>query len=306
LTTVGPGFDDEIKVIQGELQKALTETDSTKVFARYESARRKVDDVTERSKKKSAKAKLKTDIFFEKNQSGELATPADLARDPRYIYEVASAHGISEREARELLMAVMDELVNETDALIPTGFVKPQGDRNTINSLAPEQSRPKLTLEEAQAVFAYSRSDYKLINQPLWSNTDPPPPHDETHKLIQDAFAKTKPFDVPLKVTRGVKFTPGPDTDEFLKPFKDAAGTDTLVPLTGYISTGSAGTPEHFDGNIEFVIVTKQALDLTPYSQFPEEKELLLNHNTPVKVHSCTQSGGKWTVTVEQILPVVS
>jgi hypothetical protein len=32
----------------------------------------------------------------------------------------------------------------------------------------------------------------------------------------------------------------------------------------------------------------------------------LLNHNTPVKVHSCTKSGGKWIVTVEQILPIVS
>jgi ADP-ribosyltransferase exoenzyme len=305
LTNIGPGLDDEIKVIQGELEKALKETDATKVLSLYESAQREYDDVVNRSNE-TAKTKLKTDIFLEKNEWDKLATPADLVRDARCIDKVATAHGISQQEAKKLLMAVLDELVDETEALIPTGFVKPLGKHNTINSLAPEQSRPKLTLEEAQAVFGYSRSDYKQINQPLWSNTVPPPPHDKTHKLMQDAFAKTKPFDDPLKVTRGVKFTPGPDTDEFLKPFRDAAGTDALVPLTGYISTGTAGTPQDFDGNIEFVILAKQALDLTPYSQFPEEKELLLNHNTPVKVHSCTQSGGKWTVTVEQILPVVS
>jgi ADP-ribosyltransferase exoenzyme len=316
LTTVGAAFVGAIKAIQSKMQQALLETDATKVLAQFEQAKRQYLDTINKAqksgppkldgKKAQVKTKLKKDVFFEKDSLGKATTPAKLLSDPTYIAKVATTHGISETEAREVLNALLDELLNETHALIPTGFVKPHGNDNTINPLVPEQSRPKLTLEEATAVYSYSTNDYQQINPPLWSNKIPPPPHDKTHKFMQDAFAKTKPFDVPLTVTRGMKFNPGPATDNFLKPFKDAAGTDTLIPLTGYISTGTTGTPSDFDGNIEFVILAKQALDLQPYSQFPKEKELLLNHNTPVKVHSCTLTGNKWTVTVEQILPLVT
>src|SRR5262249_31160208 len=120
---------------------------------------------------------------------------------------------------------------------------------------------------------------------------------------LQKAFAKTKPFPEPgVKVKRGIKFNPGKETDDFMQKFVEGAKTGALVTLTGFVSSGSAGVPDDFDGNIELKIIARQGLDLQPYSHCPHEKELLLNHGTLVKVQKCVQKGDKWVVTVEQII----
>ena len=80
------------------------------------------------------------------------------------------------------------------------------------------------------------------------------------------------------------------------------------MPLLGYISTGTAGTPPNFVGNIEFTIIARLGLDMTPYTgagmAMSKEKELCLNHGTLVKVHRVKPlKGGRWQVQVEQVLP---
>jgi hypothetical protein len=316
LQTIQPPFDNEIKNLRTDMQQTLLKTNSGEVLTDFNKAKTIYLDILSRvdklkppllaGKKLAVKITLKKEIFLTKKANGKNTTPFKLANDPTFISQMAVKHGLSETDVKQVLKALMDELLSETRELLPPGFVRPHGDKNTVNPLVPPQSRPKLTLEEAQAVNTYSTNAYQQINPPLWGNKVPTPPHDKTHKSLQDAFAKCKPFDTPVPVTRGMSFPPGSVTDNYLKPFKDAAGTDTLVPLTGYISTGTAGTPPDFKGNIEFVILAKQALDLQPFSAFPKEKELLLNHNTPVKVHSCKLTGSKWVVTVEQILPITN
>lgn len=311
-----PPFDKAVLVIEGNMKQTLLKLDPVEILSDFEKGKKQYLEMLHRAahtppppltgKKLATKNQLKKDIFLAKSKKGKNTTPFKLASDQTYINELAMIHGLSVTEVKEVLKTLMKELDVETRELLPPGFNRPHGEKNTINPLVPEQSRPKLTLDEAQAVLTYSSNDYQDINPPLWGGKVPNPPHDKTHKFMQDAFAKCKPFDTPVTVTRGLSFDPGPPTDNFLKKFKDAAGTDTLVPLTGYISTGTAGTPPTFKGNIEFVILAKQALDLQPYSFYPKEKELLINHNTPVKVHSCKQTGNKWVVTVEQILPITN
>jgi len=307
LTTMGKEFVAELTAIQANLKKTQAKTDPAKVMADFEIAKQQYLDALNRSKKakkSTAKTEVKQGIILEKSAYAQKLTPSDLVKEPRYVAKVANDYGISDEEAQEVLDGIMDELLEETRAILPDGFKTPKGKRNTINPVLAEVTRPKLTLDEANALNAYTGEHFLSINPPLWKGNIPSPPYDKTHQVMQEAFAKAKPFEVPLKVTRGLNFDAGAATDDFLKPFLDAAGQDTLVPLNGYISTGTSGTPGGFKGNIELVIVAKQGLDLLPYSDSPYEKELLLNHNTPVKVYSCKQSGGKWTVILEQILPV--
>src|SRR5262249_38681416 len=152
-------------------------------------------------------------------------------------------------KARELLESVHQEQRNKTAAMNAVGI---------INPLLPEESRPALSLEERMAMANYAGGRYKKINPPLWNDGIPDPPHDEMHRLIQEAFKKTKPFPRPVRVARGLKFKDPAKLDAYLKPFQDAAGTDNLIPLKGYISTGTVGTPAEFVGNVEFNIIAKQ------------------------------------------------
>jgi hypothetical protein len=55
-----------------------------------------------------------------------------------------------------------------------------------------------------------------------------------------------------------------------------------------------------------FTIIAKQGLDVSPYTKVQKEKEFLLNHNTPVKVHKVAETANGWEITVEQILEVAN
>jgi hypothetical protein len=254
------------------------------------------------------KAALTPEAFKFYDWEGKPVTLYDALKIPDiYLVELAEATGEDPDKVEALLNEALAELVTQTEALIPKNFKRPYGDSNTINVLLPGESRPNLTLEEAKAVHFYTTEDgFKAMNPLLWKNQPlPPGPLADAHQALQDAFAKAQPFKE-RKVNRGMNFKDPVELASYLKPFQDAVNTDTLVPLTGYISTGSAGTPPDFNGNIEFVILAKKGLDVLPYSEYPAEKELLLDHNTLVKAHSCTDNGGKWTVVVEQMLQLVN
>lgn len=164
-----------------------------------------------------------------------------------------------------------------------------------------------LSPDERNAANDYVGGHYKLLNEGLRNNETLSPKMAELHKNMQEAFKKSKPLPNPIRVNRGMKFKELADLNAYLQPFKNAAGTDTLVPLVGYISTGTVGTPGRFQGQIEFTIIARQGLDMTLYTSksdaMAEEKELLLNHGTLVKVHRVkAMKAGSWHVYAEQIL----
>lgn len=213
---------------------------------------------------------------------------------------------VQERISKELGLPpenILDMLKAAVKSMVGEGENPAAGKLVDINPLIPPQTRPSLTKAEAAAVTDYAAQFSLEINQPLWTDGVPPPPHDESHRQLQAAFKKTKPFPNPIVVNRGLTFKDPAELKKFMAPLIANAGNGKPVALKGYISTGTLGVPRGFVGNVEFRIIAKQGLDVTPYVCSDGERELLLNHNEQYIVHKCSQKGTTWLVTVEQIIP---
>jgi hypothetical protein len=228
-----------------------------------------------------------------------------------------------------LCRAALVELQAEAKALRPNGFqlivprelgpIDPH-ELCTANPLLPAQARPRLTLAEAIAAQTYTLAKvpdpkrpglytddpppYKVMNNALRGKPPAPipPPHDQTFQLLQQVIARTKPFPGPVPGVRGLQFDDPEALAGFVEQFQKNLGTNELIPLKGFISTGTTGIEKNFEGNVEFHIVVKQGLDMLPYSQTPQEREILLNHDTLVKTLSVVERGGVWEIKVEQVL----
>jgi hypothetical protein len=72
--------------------------------------------------------------------------------------------------------------------------------------------------------------------------------------------------------------------------------------LKGYVSTSVTKKPV-FGGNFEFHIEACHGLDLFPVSLFPEERELLLNHNCHYYFNRLRKVGTKYIVECTQLPP---
>src|SRR5262249_41282654 len=212
-------------------------------------------------------------------------------------------------ELIDLITSARKELRKQAKNLYPQGFVipagKPMRKQNTANPLLPDESRPQLTLEEANAVNTYTSNAYKFINAKLRNGQTPDPPHDDTVDYLQGAFAKAQPFPAPMKMKRGMDIPKGPALDSYLQTYRTAQSTGAHVAIKGFSSSGSAGIPTTFQGNIRITIFAKKGLDVQPYTEYPREKELLLDHNTEFRVIKCAPSkknADVWSLILEQII----
>jgi len=229
--------------------------------------------------------------------------PSETMADPHFVSTLATALGLEPTEISDVLKKIKDELKDETRKLVPDGFTPT--DNNVVNPLLSDGARPKLTLEQANYLNTYTGSSYESINSPLHEGKLPVSPYLELYQEIQAAFKNTKEFP-PVTVERGIDFKDSTKLKHFVQQFIDSEGKPTkeLVPLKGFISTGTAGAPGDFKkGNISLKIIAKKGLDMGPYTKTPEEKELLLNHNTNFKVHGCEETGDKWFLVLEQMIP---
>ena len=170
------------------------------------------------------------------------------------------------------------------------------------NPLIPKETRPKLTADEAMAICDYSGDLYPDINNPLRDGKPLSAKAQVAYDEMQKAFDKAKPFPEPIKVQRGMDFKDPAKLKAFITKCTAVVGTQNVMRLEGFTSTGTAGIPPAFEGNVVITFIAKKGLDLLPYSQSQHEKELLLNHNTPVLVHRCVQKGKTWEITMEQVL----
>ncbi len=126
----------------------------------------------------------------------------------------------------------------------------------------------------------------------------------EVFKEVESAINKTKKFDKPMKITRGLWFS----KTFTVAVWYDAWHKKKLVPQNGFNSCATTGTPEDFAGTGELIMAVKQGLDLTPYSKTPSECELLLQHGTLLLVRRIDppqpseNPNTKYKIYVEQIL----
>ncbi|MGC3967908.1 MAG: ADP-ribosyltransferase [Pirellulales bacterium] len=222
--------------------------------------------------------------------------------------EVAPKLNLPKDVVHDVLATKVKELKDEAAALRPQGF-KPdkskwRPEHAMINPLLPQESRPRFDLDEAVALNIYSDANYKAINTFIRDGKPPlVPPNDKAYADLKRAFAKAKPFAEPVEVGRGMNF----DTEAGLKAFLDkcyrSMATGEVFSLLNFVSTGSAGIPKAFDGNVLMTIIARHGIDLQPYTKTPKERELLLNENTMIYVHEVVKKGAVFHVRAEQVLP---
>jgi hypothetical protein len=159
---------------------------------------------------------------------------------------------------------------------------------------------PDLSFGEKIALQAYSNEAFTVLNGALRTSDTVPPAYAKLHDRIQSAFRKARPFRTPVVVVRGVEIK-GQPLEDLLAALARARHGETFA-LKGYIST-SVGKQLLFPGNVEFHIQAVHGLDLVPVSLFPEERELLLNHNSRFRLTRHRKDGDKHIIECAQVPP---
>lgn len=166
----------------------------------------------------------------------------------------------------------------EPAVIYPEGYRPPEGHANQPSPFVPNESRPDLSFEEAEALTHYTKGGDEALNWYLQGRSSGRFQFsEELHKRLQGAFAKAKEFKEPVTVYRGISMQ-GSAKEELLNRLRQAHGGGIPLQMAGYQST-STERSSAFDGNFTFAINAFRGLDAQPYSHFSEEQEFLLNHD---------------------------
>lgn len=199
--------------------------------------------------------------------------------------------------------ALQNLKTQQANKLLPPQFAK-GGAKNQPNHAVPVEARPKLTTAEQVAVQSYTGSMYRPLNTQLRKTGEPPPEFIEKFDALQSAFAKAKKLDPPVNVVRGMTLTPK-EKAAFMGPVESALASGNPVELHGFVSTSVTDKPiSLFKGNVSLAIEATHGLDALPYTHYPHEKELILNHLSRFKVNAVHKDpNGNVTVRLTQIHP---
>lgn len=199
----------------------------------------------------------------------------------------------------------------------PPGFKRPTDARNVPNPFAPNATRPRLTPDQAAAFRAYTDiSIYSPLNEALREGREPPKrvlwravgktDPAAAHEELRAAFAAAPVAARPFRLSRGI--TVG-DPTAFAVWAEGQRGN--VIALPGYQSTIAAdpaagdhfGRKGKYSGNVYFHVHAVHALDARPYSMFPGEDEVLLDHNAEYRVGRVERKDGAVHVELFQLPP---
>lgn len=176
---------------------------------------------------------------------------------------------------------------------------RPHRKPNQPNEVIPDAGRPQMSEAEAASVMYYTAGRYDLLNKPLRYGGEMTPQAKYAHEHIQAAFAKVKSFERPVAVVRGMDLN---NLKAFVREAKSAMESGGIMTFKGYVSTTTASEVDtDFDGNVVLKIAAFHGLDAMPYSDNPEERELLLNHGSQFRVNGISKKGHRYIVELEQI-----
>lgn len=171
-----------------------------------------------------------------------------------------------------------------------------KGVKGQANKKLPDATRPPIQdPETARYLNNYTWGYDGPLNKALRETGAPPPgkfggdtiarkPDKDgpaMHAALQRLFDAAPPFGPPpIRVYRGVEVS-SKVKSQIVAAAKKAQKSGGEFAMPGYISTA---TGESFPGNVQFEIRAVHGIDTMPYSHFPEERELLLNHNSRFRV----------------------
>lgn len=194
----------------------------------------------------------------------------------------------------------------ETAVPIPAQFDH-FGTGRKKNMALPAASRPVLTPDEVVAAQKWTSSGYIPWARSLRNTGAPPPQFAKEDADLQSAFGKAKVFATPVPVERHLNLDPA-KLAHFVAAAQASLSNGTPVTYSGYQATSTTAVPSNFHGNVEMRINAVHGLDMGPHHHHPHVRELLLNHNTELKVTGVTQdpSTGRWIIHYDQVAPATT
>jgi hypothetical protein len=178
-----------------------------------------------------------------------------------------------------------------------------RGPNPDLKRVQDETWPPDLSHGEKVALQSYSGNTAGAVNQELRTKGHVSPMYALVHERLQSAFRKAKPFHPPVMLSRGLRLE-GPGLTGLLDDLNAAKKADKIYVMKGYVSTTvGPNVLGGFDGNVRMHILATHGLDVYPISLYPQEREVLLNHNTTYKVLDVKMDKGKWVINLEQVPP---
>jgi len=113
---------------------------------------------------------------------------------------------------------------------------------------------------------------------------------------LRRAFAKCQNMDPPVDTVRDLTISP-----EEMPGFKQKYALGRDVTEVGFASAAAkqGGGAKGFDNkNVRLEIKAKRGIDLSPYSNSTEEMELLLDHQTTLRVVGVMENSGTFALIV--------
>lgn len=185
----------------------------------------------------------------------------------------------------------------------PEGYKPPEKDSKP-NSELPNSSRPAISFKEAKVVEMYTGSSFVDMNNGLRGKGIKDPGMKDLANILQNTISKVKPFKEPVAVERLVDIK-GAKLEKMLKQMETAKDNGKPWKLDGFTSTASSlDKSAHAGlGSVRISLKVKRGLDASPYTQFPGQKELILEHGAKFKVVKIEKTAeGHPHIHLEQIL----
>ncbi len=119
---------------------------------------------------------------------------------------------------------------------------------------------------------------------------------------LAEAFKKTKPFDKPITVHRGLGMPPEKQV-AFLEAARKAQVNGNDFEMPAYSSTSTRNEwAKTFSNGVMLEIQARKGLDLLPHGAEEEEQEFLLDKNSKFRVTGVEKVGNRNVVKLEQIV----
>jgi hypothetical protein len=209
--------------------------------------------------------------------------------------------------------AYVEDVEQENDEEDYPSEFTPASD-NKPNEDLPDETRPDIDDETAQYLNNYSWGYDGPMNAALRNTWEPPPgmfggnregkpdkDGPEMFAKMREAFADAPTFGPPpITVHRGIRELPNEIRDRLMAAAEHAMENGLTIAMGGFVSTATRSSAS-FDGPLKFQIDAIHGLDLKPYSHFPGERELLLNHGCQYRVKNVIRGREYHTIHLEQV-----
>lgn len=153
-----------------------------------------------------------------------------------------------------------------------------------------------LPLEHQRAIVAYTGSYYAIVNPSLRDGIASEPVQ-RYARLLNEALALSPKYTG--MATRAITLH-GADLERFLKDHQAASLTGAVITHHGFVSA-SKGDKAIFPGNVILHIESRAGVDVESIAMRPEEREVLLSHETAFLVRKIEQVNMQWHVHLEEV-----